>query len=120
MRIHHIGIMVSDIEHSIGWYQRVLGCRLADRRELGTTKLAFMELAGSQIELIQKGGSYPANGVVNHVAFQVDDLDAAMERLRAEGVSLGDARVIPIWAGGRIFFFAGPDGEVLEFVQAGQ
>ncbi|MFZ5814717.1 MAG: VOC family protein [Bacillota bacterium] len=120
MRIHHIGIMVSDIERSVAWYQRVLGFRVADRRELGRTRLAFLELAGAQIELIQQEGSCAAEGIVNHIAFAVDDLDAAMARLRAEGVSLGDERVIPIWDGGRVLFFEGPDGEVLELFEAGR
>lgn len=120
MRVHHIGVMVSDIERSIEWYDRVLGLKVADRRELGTTRIAFLAAANTQIELIQRGGSFSTEGVVNHVALQVDDIEATITHLRAAGVVLGDAQIRTIWAGGKIFFFAGPDGEVLELVQPGQ
>jgi lactoylglutathione lyase len=120
VRVHHIGIMVSDIERSIGWYERVLGCKLVDRRELGQTRLAFLETGNTQLELIQRAGSYAAEGVVNHVAFEVDDLAAAIEQVRAAGVELGEVKTIPIWGGGQVFFFDGPDGEVLELFQPGR
>ncbi|MFZ5827953.1 MAG: VOC family protein [Bacillota bacterium] len=120
MQVHHIGIMVSDIERSIGWYQRVLGLELVDRRQLGETLLAFLSTGNTQIELIQKGGSYAANGVVNHVAFAVEDLAAEMARLREAGVSFEERWPRQVWDGGQIAFFAGPDGETLELFQAGR
>lgn len=120
MQVHHIGIMVSDIERSIDWYHRVLGLRLVDRRQLGQTLLAFLETGNTQIELIQKGGSYPANGVVNHVAFAVEDMAAEMARLRESGVAFDERYPLEIWDGGQIAFLEGPDGEVLELFQAGR
>lgn len=112
--------MVSDIERSIEWYERVLGLHLADRRQVGQTLLAFLETGNTQIELIQRSGSFPAEGVVNHVAFQVDDLTATIEAIRAAGVELDASTVRPIWGGGQILFFDGPDGEVLELFQPGR
>jgi lactoylglutathione lyase len=120
LRVHHIGIMVSDLERSIAWYQRVLGLKLADRRNLGQTQLAFLEAENTQIELIQDGGAYPGEGVVNHVAFVVDDIEAAVGRLRAAGAEPGDGQVRLIWGGGKVFFCEGPDGEVLELIQPGR
>lgn len=119
MRVHHIGVMVKDIERSVDWYQTVMGLKLADRIQLGQTQLAFLETGNTMLELIQKGGEYPAEGVVNHVAFQVDDLDAEMARLRAAGVTFEERWPRPIWGGGQIAFFDGPDGEVLELFQPG-
>lgn len=120
MRVHHIGIMVSDIERSIDWYQRMMGLKLVDRRQLGQTLLAFLETGNTQLELIQRGGGYSAEGLVNHVAFAVDDLEAEMARLRAAGVTFEERFPREIWNGGKIAFLDGPDGEVLELFQAGQ
>lgn len=119
MEMHHIGVMVSDLERSVVWYQRVLGLRLVERRQLGQTLIAFLAAGEGQalVELVQKSGSYARKGVVNHIAFSVPDLDAALARLRVEGVNLEGVEPIPIWDGGRIAFFEGPDGELLELVQ---
>jgi len=118
--MHHVGVMVTDMERSIDWYGRVLGLQLLERRELGSTLLAFMGHGGALIELIQREGDLPTEGRVNHIAFQVDDLGAALARLREAGVDLGDEEPRPIWEGGQVFFFHGPDGEVLELFQPGR
>ncbi len=120
MHVHHVGIMVKEIERSIAWYERMLGLKLAGRHELGRTRIAFMDTGNALLELIQKEGTFPLEGVVNHVAFQVDDLSTTIAHLRAEGVELGDAKPRSIWDGGQVFFFDGPDGETLELFQPGR
>lgn len=119
MEMHHIGVMVSDLERSVAWYERMLGLRVIERRQLGQTLIAFLDAGagGAMIELVQRSGGYSNEGVVNHIAFTVQDLDAEMARLRAEGIDFRDEKPIPIWDGGRIAFFRGPDGELLELVQ---
>lgn len=119
-RIHHTAIMVSDMERSIAWYQQVLGMRLTERHNLGGRLIAFVEVAGAQVELVQKEEPFDSKGVVNHVAFEVADIRAVMARLREAGVTLEQEQPIPIWEGGQILFFRGPDNERLELVQPGQ
>jgi len=106
--IHHIGITVSDIEESLGFYARLLdGERLGPWDRSGpridqvtgypgvVVRQAFVRPreASAVVELLQYVGGSPVvlnpdNGHVGaaHVAIVVDDLDAALARLQAEGV----------------------------------
>lgn len=116
--MHHTGIVVSDLERSIDFYTRLLGFRVVERGEFEGQPLAFLVIAGGLIELVQEGDGGLPEGVVNHLAFLVDDLSAEMDRLREAGVRFVDEVPLPIYSGGRIAFCAGPDGELIELMQA--
>jgi lactoylglutathione lyase len=121
-RIDHIGLLVTDMERSIAWYQSVLGLGLRLRVRMNEqTELAFLTLGETEIELVAKsgGGDAPLDGVVNHLAFRVDEIDGVLERLRQQGVTLLSERPADLEAiGVRVAFFRGPDGEKLELVEA--
>jgi len=56
--------------------------------------------------------------VVDHLAFEVDDLDDWVPRLRASGVPLLDEAPVEVPAlGARILFCLGPDGERIELFE---
>lgn len=119
--VAHVGLVVKDAERSSVFYREVLGCRPAGRHEDERVKLLFLEAGGQTIELVEyKGVAYEPRraGTVDHLAFKVTDLEAAMDRLRAHGVTLlfDEPRMV-MDGTKRIMFFAGPDGERLEFVQ---
>jgi len=117
--VAHIGLVVSDLDRSKDFYCNILGCKLQSSHTSERFKIAFL-LAGKQlIELIQYSMPDKAKrsaGVVDHIAFKVDDMDKALARLQSAGVTilempkavLGDKRVM---------FFQGPDGERLEFIE---
>lgn len=120
-KMEHFGIMVSDMDRSVQWYTTVLGLKLRQRVNLSeTTELAFLTVGESEIELIYKKGpfSYPLDGVVNHLAFTVTDLDAIFAHLKEQKVTMiSEAPVTATALGARIAFFRGPDGEKLELVE---
>lgn len=116
MRMHHVAIIASDLERSIGFYCEQFGFAVRERGEFEGTPLAFLELEGALLELVQ-GDGYPREGVVNHVALAVDDLPAELARLRAAGVRLLDAAPVPVYNGGRLAFCEGPDGELIELIE---
>jgi len=120
-KLEHIGVRVKDMDASIVFYTEVLGMRLVDRVFSGTLELAFLSLPGDehiQIELIGNGSdSIPDRGKVDHIAFTVSDIESEAARLKQAGVHTLDEAPREILGGVKIFFFTGPDGEVLELFQ---
>lgn len=117
-KVEHIGIQVRNLDRSIKFYTEVLGLPLRERLRLNeTTELAFLSLGESEIELICKSTEYTfaKEGIVNHLAFRVDDVAGMLEHLRKHGVALIHEQPLFVEKlGTRIAFFWGPDGEKLE------
>ena len=114
----HIGVFVKDIAASIDFYMR-LGFSLDDEADVGI-KLAFLSAGTCLIELIeQKDGEPRSAGAVDHVAMEVDDIAKAIECAVANGIQIDASAVKPgnILGGIKNVFFAGPDGEKLEFFE---
>ncbi len=116
--IHHIGLVVKDIEKSIRFYQYHFGFQLKKRW--------INPRNGAQIALIGKGGltyelieylknPYEGQGAYNHVAILTEDVEKEMEELKRKGVSVeeGSSRLI-MEGQGKIIFCYGPDGEMIE------
>jgi catechol 2,3-dioxygenase-like lactoylglutathione lyase family enzyme len=132
---HHTGITVSDLDRSIGFYER-LGFEVVERldeegkdveRGVGVPgarlRSAMLEGPNSRLELIQyvepRGGhaAHPNNGIgAAHVCLQVEDVDAAVAELREEGIEfLSDP--ITHEAGIRWVYAKDPDGITAELLQ---
>jgi methylmalonyl-CoA/ethylmalonyl-CoA epimerase len=101
-RLNHIAIAVPDLGAACARYRDLLGARVSAPLDLpahGVTT-AFVELPNTKIELLHPlgDGSPIANflarnpdGGVHHVCYEVDDIRAARDRLRAAGARvLGD------------------------------
>jgi methylmalonyl-CoA/ethylmalonyl-CoA epimerase len=101
-RLNHIAIVVSDLDAAAAVYRDTLGARVSAPQDLpahGVT-VVFVELPNTKIELLQPLGEdspvqgfldkNPAGGM-HHVCYEVDDVRAARDRLRAAGARvLGD------------------------------
>lgn len=98
MKIEHIGIAVSDLEKAIGVYETILNTTCYKREEVASEKVdtAFFKTGESKVELL---GATSPDSVINtyiekrgegihHVAFEVDDINAEMQRLREAGFRL--------------------------------
>jgi len=117
-RMEHIGIMVDDLDRSIAFYTGILGLTLRDRRRFGDFELAFLRLGEGEIELVAGEPDHiHADAQVNHLAFTVPDLDAAVTELKALDPTLEFGAPIELWDGLRCLFFRGPDGERLELFE---
>jgi Lactoylglutathione lyase and related lyases len=115
----HIGLVVSDVDRSGRFYADILGCRPAGAYEDERVKIKFMQAGSQTLELIQHlaGGPARRDGVVDHLAFKVDDMEAAVRMLKDKGVTLLSSVPRSALKDKMVFFFAGPDGERLEFMQ---
>ncbi|WP_026677386.1 VOC family protein [Fictibacillus gelatini] len=121
-KLEHTGIMVSDMDRSLDFYQNVLGLKLRLREALNDeVELAFLAFPGEdavEVELIGGRGVGEQEGRVNHLAFSVDNIEAELERLASFRVKLVDESPRSILNGTvKIAFFEGPDGEKLELVE---
>jgi lactoylglutathione lyase len=119
VRLHHVGVHVVDLERSIRFYEAVFGLRVAQRLVLGDEELAFLDTGRGIVELIADGaGGRTARGVVDHVAFEVADLEGWGRWLDAHGVLALDPVPIAVpGLGARIRFWQGPDGERIELLE---
>ena len=100
-RVNHLGVIVSDIEEAIAGFRDLLGLPL-EKTEVyqGALDIAFLPCGDTQVELIQPrddAGDAAAylreqGPGIQHVAFEVDDLERSLAELRDRGVdAIGDA-----------------------------
>jgi len=119
MGVEHIGIKALEMEKAIQFYVKVLGFKFLYRIKPGAVELAFLELAGTIVELVEVAeGAHYEDGVVNHLAIRVSDMSKAIEHLKAQQVELSTSEPMALGEGRFNFFFRGPSGEKLELYQA--
>ncbi|WP_207458521.1 methylmalonyl-CoA epimerase [Azospirillum sp. SYSU D00513] len=101
-RLNHVAIVVPDLPAATALYRDTLGARVSEPADLpahGVT-VVFVELPNTKIELLHPlGPSSPVaafleknpSGGMHHVCYEVDDILAARDRLKARGARvLGD------------------------------
>lgn len=98
MKIDHIGIAVDDLEAAIDTYEKLLEgkCYKRETVEDQQVETAFFKTGQSKVELLgaTSGDSVIAKYVakqgegIHHVAFEVDDIRAELDRLRKEGFTV--------------------------------
>jgi methylmalonyl-CoA/ethylmalonyl-CoA epimerase len=101
-KLHHIGIVVKDLDAVVKFYQDTLGLPLTRIEEVSEqgVKIAFLPIGDTEIELVQP--TDPTSGVagflekrgegVHHICFEVGDIEAALADLAAQGVRLIDEK----------------------------
>ena len=98
MHIDHIGIAVKDLESAIKTYETILNTHCTKREIVGSehVETAFFQTGESKVELLSATSeeSVIAKYVerkgegLHHVAFEVEDIHAELDRLRAEGFTI--------------------------------
>jgi len=99
-KINHIGIAVKNIENAAPLYRDVLGMTFEGTEEVAEQKarVAFFAVGESRIELLEPTSPdspvakfLEKNGEgIHHIAYEVDDIEGALNRLRREKVRLVD------------------------------
>ncbi len=118
--VDHIGVVVKNVDKSLEFYTNVLECKLEDSFENEHARFALVKAGQQIIELIQyheDSEKVRGAGIVDHIAFTVTDIEAETAKLRRHHVTLLFDQPRVTASGKKILFFAGPDGERLEFVQ---
>lgn len=122
--IHHVALICSDYETSKRFYTEVLGLKiLAEtyRAERNSYKLDLALGAGDRLELFSFPDSptrptRPEACGLRHLAFAVENLEAAIAELKVHGLDVEPIRIDEI-TGKRFTFFSDPDGLPLELYE---
>lgn len=98
LKVEHIGIAVKNLATSISLFEKLLNttCYKTEAVESEKVTTAFLKTGETKIELLE---SSDPDGVIarfiekkgegtHHIAFEVSDIVAEMERLRSEGFVL--------------------------------
>lgn len=119
--LEHIGLAAQDTTTLKDWYVRVLGARVIFQNA-ESPPAYFIELpGGALIEIYQ--GDCAMKEVSNnklqgwrHLALRVESIEAAKRDLETKGVRFTQD-VKPAGGGGRVLFFADPEGNLLHLVE---
>src|SRR5579884_1577360 len=131
-RLNHVAIAVRDIGKAAAVYRDTLGAEVSDKvpqPEHGVSTV-FVVLPNTKIELLEPlGDNSPIakfleknpDGGIHHVCYEVNDIRAARDRLKAQGArALGDGEP-KIGAHGKPVLFLHPKdlcGTLVELEQA--
>jgi methylmalonyl-CoA/ethylmalonyl-CoA epimerase len=127
-RIDHIGLAVADLEAAIELHTGIYGMPLVHREIVAEqgVEAALLDVGESHVELLSPLGEdtpvgrfLAARGPgLHHVAYQVDDVGAALSALRDAGVRLIDETPRTGIRGSRVAFLhpAGAAGVLTELV----
>jgi methylmalonyl-CoA/ethylmalonyl-CoA epimerase len=98
--IDHVGVAVDDLEEAIALYSDRLGMPLAHRETVADqgVEAVLLDVGDCHVELLRPLGPDTAVGKfldrkgpgLHHVAYRVDDIEAALARLQGEGIELID------------------------------
>jgi len=94
--IHHIGIAVEDLEQAREFFNTHFKVSPSTQERFGEMLFSFTGLKGTDLELLQ---STTKEGVisnfiakkgpgVHHITFEVEDIQAELDRLNSEGIKL--------------------------------
>jgi glyoxylase I family protein len=116
--VDHVDLVVSDMDQAIVFYTEKLGLTLRyDGRPDGGHKHTFLgDERASFVALEEQCGLTPgATGLqrLGHLAFSVDDVEAARTELLRRGVAITEERTDEDGRA-KSYYFSGPDGIRLE------
>lgn len=127
-KVHHVGVVVRNIEQATRFYADTLGLRLHTLRTMDDqgVRAALLELGDSEIELLEP--VVADNGVarflerrgegLHHICFAVDDVERDLAALKAQGAELIDQQSRPGLAGQICFLHPNAlDGTLVELCQ---
>ena len=131
-RLNHVAIAVRDVRKAADVYRRAFGAQVSEamsQPEHGVTTV-FITLPNTKIELLEPLGQQSPiakflernpDGGIHHVCYEVDDIERARDRLKAQGARLlGDGHA-KMGAHGKPVLFLHPKdfcGTLIELEQA--
>lgn len=126
-RIAHVGIALPSLDNSATFYREILGLTEVKVSDSDGARIEAFRAGESLVELLEpSAGDTPIGKFIarrgagiHHLCFEVDDLDATLEKCRASGIRLID-EVARIGAEGRRIAFLHPsstDGILIELTE---
>ncbi|MCI4363561.1 MAG: VOC family protein [Thermoplasmata archaeon] len=125
MRLLHTSITVRDMEESLRFYTEVLGLEFERRHKIPENKaeIAFLKdpVSGGRIELTHWEGKvgYDPGEQLDHLAFEIPDLDGFLAQVRAQGVRVAKEPYRLAGGSGRLAFLLDPNEIWIELIEPG-
>ena len=129
MKIDHLGIATRGIEEALKFWENALGLEMTHTETVEEQKVrvAMLPIGETRIELLEPTSDdspiskflEKRGGGIHHVAVEVDDIEAALAKLKTEGMRLID-ETPRVGAEGCLIAFVHPassNGVLLELVQ---
>jgi methylmalonyl-CoA epimerase len=129
-KIAHIGVAVKKVEEVEKLYSEILGLPITGREVSPDNKVSFIPLGDTAIELLE---SVKLDGAIarhiekrgegiHHVALEVDNIEKALEELKAKGLVLIDQKPRKGAHDSKIAFLhpKGTYGVLIELVEPGK
>lgn len=129
-RLHHVGVVVHDLQVSLVWYRDNLGFEHQYSFTVPDAQVAMLVRGEARLEIIQVEGAAPlANerkeietfltiGGINHFALIVDDLEETVAALAAKGVEIAiPPSSVPNHSGDRFAYIRDNEGMLVELFQ---
>lgn len=96
-RVHHVGVVVKDLEEEISLYEKIYGVKPAVVKDAmdGRLRVAFIPVGDTEIELLQPVDMSISFGValkdhgqgIHHFALETDDIEREIARMKEAGVA---------------------------------
>ena len=98
IRIHHVAILVDDMQATLNFWQDALGMEVTGMKDMPSeqAQIAFLPLADSEIELVKPTSEESGLGRflekrgpgMHHICLQVDDISGMLARLKDRGIEM--------------------------------
>jgi methylmalonyl-CoA epimerase len=95
-KIKHIGVAVDDLQTARNFFRETFDLSASDQENFGELLFSFIPMEGTHLELLQS--SEPDGQIakfiqkrgqgIHHIALEVDDVQAELDRLKAKGLKL--------------------------------
>lgn len=114
VRLDHVGIAVENVDAALAFYRDALGLEVEATEDVASQRVRahFIPTGEAALELLE--ATAPDSAIakyisrrgpgIHHITLRVDDIDAALERLKAKGVRLVDEVARPGAEGARVAF----------------
>jgi methylmalonyl-CoA/ethylmalonyl-CoA epimerase len=127
-QIDHLGIAVKNLDETVAFYRQVMGLEVTSTQVFNGMKLAFLRVGDSELELLEDltpDGAIARHVAkrgegIQHVAYRVDNIEQALQEMRAKGIALIDERPRPGARNARVAFLhpKSTKGVLIEFVES--
>ena len=128
-KIDHIGIAVRSIDEARGYYEKVLGliCEGIEVVESQKVRIAFLPVGETRVELLE--GTSEESPItkfvakrgegINHLCFEVPDIQKALDALKEKGFRLINENPVPGAHGTKVAFLhpKSASGVLMELVE---